>query len=216
MRAHRLLVLGIGAALWAAPGWAEARVGEGARVRVKLVKGALEGSALEPAERRLLEAACGSHCRSFTGRLLTADQGTLTVRLDGRQDVVTLPPGSLARVEVSRGHESRGTSAAKSAGLGLLTGAVIGGLVGLAWGDPTCQSAPDQLLSCLRFSRGEKAGMGAAGLGALGLVIGGLAGAANPGEDWRAAPELTGHPRVGLGLRPLPGRGVAAAVSVSF
>lgn len=224
MRAGLLVVLGMGAALASVATSAAARdetqerrssPRDAERVRVQLVKGALQRPALAPEDRRSLDRACRPSCRFVRGRLLAASEdGTLTLDL-GREGVVTLPAGSVVRVQVGGGPRSRAAIAARNAAVGLFSGAAIGGLAGYAAGDDRCVAeAP---LDCIvAFDRNDKATLGAFGLGVIGLVTGGLAGALSPGEDWQPAPELTGRPRVAVALMPLRENGLAVSLSLSF
>jgi hypothetical protein len=77
-------------------------------------------------------------------------------------------------------------------------------MVGLASGDN-----PPGFVS---FTAGEKVGLGAVGVGAVGMIIGGIAGAALPGDRWEEIP----LGRVRVSIAPQLHGTFAFDLSVSF
>jgi hypothetical protein len=149
----------------------------------------------------------------LVGQLVASGPDTLTVMADGREVVVKR--AEVRRVDYSLGRRSRGSNALRGAAIGLVIGAAMGAGIGAMDGDD-----PDPVLRCppnddfglgspcgplLTFSARDKAVMGGTVLGALGLALGGLTGAAvAPGERWRRAeePSFALQPqRDGLGLQ---------------
>jgi hypothetical protein len=81
-------------------------------------------------------------------------------------------------LRVWRQRHSTGTNALHTAGTGLLAGVAVGAVVGLLG------TGEDGF-----FTPGQAALIGGTMLGALGLVVGGVAGAAHgPVGDWQPAP----------------------------
>jgi hypothetical protein len=78
--------------------------------------------------------------------------------------------------------DSRSNGALQGAGLGILIGALTGALIGLASGDDQCSGGG--FFGCMvKFSAGQKAQMGAIGLGVLGGVSGAIIGAIRGHRD---------------------------------
>ena len=92
---------------------------------------------------------------------------------------VTTSPGPAGTPETAAGFEIKrhGRGALEGLGLGILTGAAVGGLGGLMLGnDPPCQSSPESC-SGISFSANEKAAGGALLFSLPGALIGAVIGA---------------------------------------
>ncbi|CAA9296010.1 MAG: hypothetical protein AVDCRST_MAG89-136, partial [uncultured Gemmatimonadetes bacterium] len=99
--------------------------------------------------------------------------------------------GDLRRVELRVGRGSRVRSGLTGAGLGL----VMGGIVGAAVGYADWQESSDFQL----FSREESMALGAALLGGVGAVTGGVIGFVAPGSRWEDVPLRTRPARAAAG-----------------
>jgi hypothetical protein len=144
---------------------------------------------------------------TVVGTLLAQDDDRLVV---GTEDAgrIAVPRLAITSLEESHGRHSRGSRVLKGAGIGLATGAALGLIIGFGSGDDTCRPGEYCLLL---FDAGDKATMGAAGLGVIGGAVGALAGLALPRDRW----ERVDAPRLRLSVAPVP-RGAAALLSVSF
>jgi hypothetical protein len=129
------------------------------------------------------------------GLVLAADPETLTLAVEGRDAPIRLTRSRITRIEVGE-RRSVAAGAARGAGRGLLMGGAFGLIAGAA------SSKED---------RGPNAVLSSMATGAFSALVGGVIGAAKPGERWKPLP--TG--RVRLGVAPRHG-GVAVAMSVSF
>jgi hypothetical protein len=127
---------------------------------------------------------------------LTTDSMTVIAPSGGAE--LSIPNSAVTRLEVSAGKQSR---ALRGAGIGLLTGAAVGGL---AWklsstsceGD-LCDSGFDDVVSS---TFGAVALVtGAVGGAAVGLIV----GAARPAERWEPVPlaDRSARPQTGYGYR---------------
>jgi hypothetical protein len=119
----------------------------------------------------------------FRGTLQQVDSGTLVVRPDGIDMLLPLGLDTLRSLKVASGRRNRAHAALRGAGRGFRTGAVIGlvvtGLVVLMEGD-SCDGCT--------LSGGVTAAMLSV-VGTIGLgVVGGVAGAISPGENWHDVP----------------------------
>jgi len=190
-------ILCLGAALAAAPAApAPAAIDPGTRVRLAFAR---DADPITPGRARGTRRA---------GRVVEVGDRTFTVAFDGHPRPVEVEKASVLRLERSLGRRSRGQSALRAAGIGLLGGAVIGALVGLASGDDEC--------CFLNFSAGEKAVLYGTALGTIGTVGGALAGASSPSESWEPGAMVFGSSRVGVHLVPAGRRGAGMAVSLGF
>lgn len=124
----------------------------------------------------------------FEARVAATTDSTVTLYSAAlRPREQSLPLSSIAHLEISEGEK---TKVARNAGIGLLMGAGLGAIFGYAAGDDT---------SCfICFSAEEKAAVGAIGLGAIGLLVGGISGATTREETWRPV----SVDRLGLGIAP--------------
>jgi hypothetical protein len=148
------------------------------------------------------------------GRVVDVGDRTFTVDFDGHPRPVEVDKASVLRLERSLGRRSRGQSALRAAGIGLLAGAVTGAVVGLASGDDQCN--PNYSFCLFVFSAGEKAAFYGITLGTIGTLGGAVAGAASPSESWEPGAMVFGSPRVGVHLVPAGRRGAGVAVSLGF
>jgi hypothetical protein len=139
--------------------------------------------------------------QQLVGDLLGLDDHSLKLKVDeqsGPRDVL-VPRATIVRLERSRARGTRG----KGAGIGLLEGAVVGGVLGFAAGG-SCHGN-----EFLCFDRSATVpGLGLF-FGAVGAGIGALAG---HGERWEDVPA----DRFRVAIGPVRGRGVTARLSFSF
>jgi hypothetical protein len=119
------------------------------------------------------------------GLVLATDPETLTLAVEGRDAPIRLARSRITRIEVGE-RRSVSAGAARGAGRGLLFGGAAGLVIGVASG-------------------GEDRGYFNAAL------VGGVIGAAKPGERWK--PLST--ERIGVSVTPRRG-GVGVAMSLSF
>ncbi len=114
----------------------------------------------------------GSRSPWMVGTIVAVDADSLHLRLSDTTGQVAIKRGAITRLEVSRGMRSSTGSEART---GLLIGAGVGAVAGLASGN-------DQS-GFIRFTAGQKAlflGVAGGGVGALlGLIIG-----SQPHEHW--------------------------------
>jgi len=193
-------ILCLGAALAAAPSApGHAVIEPGTRVRLTFQRDAdpLASSRADDGLRR-------------AGRVVDVSDRTFTVAFDGHPRPVEVDKASVVRLERSLGRRSRGQSAVRAAGIGLLAGAVTGGVVGLASGDDSCTGC------FFEFSAGEKAAFYGITLGTIGTLVGAVAGASSPSESWEPGTMVFGSSRVGVHLVPAGRRGAGVAVSLGF
>jgi hypothetical protein len=155
----------------------------------------------------------------IVGQLVASGPDTLTVSVGpGREAVVKR--ADVWRMEHSAGKRSRGAGALRGAAIGLGVGVVLGAGVGALSGDDR-----ERVVYCppyhgfgfgplcgplFTFSARDKAIIGGIGLGSLGAVLGGIGGAAAPGERWRRA---HGVRDVALELQPA---GLGARLALRF
>jgi hypothetical protein len=163
-----------------------------------------------PGERVRYSVSDQTHPTAAT--VVDAGEGWMVVRPDRGREVRVATDG-LTRLEVARGRRSR---AAEGAGLGFLTGAAVGGVLGLT---ACIDAAPSD-----RFGFSTQNDYCSSGNAGLGLVVGGvfgaggaalgaLVGAAIKTDHWRRVPT---HP-VTTSLSVAPTRGGAAmAIRVAW
>jgi hypothetical protein len=115
-----------------------------------------------------------SELRGVTGRVERSTPETLVLRPEGQTASLSIPVAILVRMDVSRGQESRRSSAWKRAKWGIVIGGVPGAVsLGLQHEQVGGGS-----------SVGKAAALGAWSGGLFGGLIGAAIGAANPGESW--------------------------------
>ncbi len=117
------------------------------------------------------------------GRLVRFERDTLELLesdMAGRL-IFAYPRTELARTWVSVGHSRR---TGRGMGIGLLAGALLGGVYGAATYKP-CEGSTGWDCFLAPRSRGASAKIGAALGGSLGVVIGGIVGVAVVRQHWR-------------------------------
>jgi hypothetical protein len=153
----------------------------------------------------------------IVGEIVATGPETLTVRTGEREVVVRRD--EIARMDRSLGRRSRGAGALRGAAIGLGIGAVLGAGVGALSGDDSERSycPPYDGFGfgsicgpLFTFSARDKAVIGGVALGTLGAVLGGIGGAAAPGERWRRD-----QPGPAFALRPQR-RGLGAELALRF
>jgi len=133
----------------------------------------------------------------FVGTLLQATDDSVRVELASGSSI-TLPPSRLTRVELSAGVQHHGW---KGAGIGLLSGAVVGGAIGFAtYRRSSC--IPDALARIFcdlidRTSREVTVAGDAALAGTAGAIVGALVGHVGR-ETWVTVPSVGERARLGL------------------
>lgn len=132
-----------------------------------------------------------------------APSGVVTVNT-GTDARVLLSPDTLPSLAIRHGGKlTRGTNAL----IGLAVGAIAGGAIGFASGDDEC--GPGMFGCLFTFTAEQKAGMGAATGGLLGVLIGAVAVPAARWVPWRPSESVAwirpiggvngaGHPKLGL------------------
>ena len=117
----------------------------------------------------------GGPLRIYTGQLETLDGGNLHIRAQSNNAELVIPTASVTRLSIregTRGHFWAG------AGIGLLGGALIGGLIG-----STTEFCID---SCTREQAQQGAIVAGVILGApAGFLVGGAIGALSRSDRWR-------------------------------
>jgi uncharacterized protein YcfJ len=128
--------------------------------------------------------------KPLSGSVVALDERSLTVRTTGRDEPVRVPREAIAKLEVSAGRGSR---------IGHVTfGALVGGLAGLL---------------AVSRSGGWKYGGETQGVAAIGVLAGGLIGAAiPPAERWTDV-TLAGRR---VAIVPRPDLGVGLGVALGF
>jgi hypothetical protein len=139
--------------------------------------------------------------RGLTGTILTEDEDSLTVAVNGRRQAVSLPRSAVTRMELSRQRSRRGAGAIR----GALAGALIGAVAGYAAGD---DCSGDEWLC---FPHEQMAVAGIVVLAPIGAIVGALA---SPGEQWQEVPSR--GLRFGAAPVPVRGGGFGLTVSVGF
>ena len=119
----------------------------------------------------------------FSGRILAADRDSIVVARDSSEAIVSLPPSAVRQLEVSLGISDQ---MRRSAGIGMLVGGVIGGLVGhLSYQKPERSCKQGEFL-CIDLS-GLDQMMSEMSGALIGFGVGGVIGAvvgSRPQEDW--------------------------------
>lgn len=133
--------------------------------------------------------------------VIRVDVDTLTLESPSSVGPRRLGVHSIRRLHVNRGPRSVGAGALRGAGMGLGVGAITGAIFGLASGDDEG--------SFIAFSAEQKALVFGVTFGLGGAALGGVLGAALPGERWERV-------SVGEGLSLVPTGNGALAVSYSY
>ena len=135
----------------------------------------LQPSPLEPGQRvRVTAPDLG--IRKQVGRFEALRGDTLVVA--AADSTMTFPVASVTRLELSRGQKSM---AGRWAGIGFVSGAAFGAIIGFVSGDPprTCDLCP---------TAEQKAACGAIVFGGIGALIGRGAGASHKTDRWEEVP----------------------------
>ena len=134
------------------------------------------------------------------GAVIVNRGDSLWLRGERVGDTLVLAVRDLTRLEVSRRQDTHGLA---GAGIGLLGGAAVGAILGYAAGDDKPSSS--QSSSCRNedfcfsgpnfyLTAGNKAAIGAVGLGVVGAAIGGVVGYTHRTDRWESV--LAPGPRV--------------------
>lgn len=164
-----------------------------------------EDAALEPNARVRVTELAG---RRLVGRLVDANEGSLTVAVPNK--TVVVPRQALAKLEVSRRPSRKG----RGAMIGLLVGAASGAIVGYTsesegYTQPFCSFLPPCESGGEHFDHRPS---GAIAYGALfGALGAGIGAAAAPGERW----ETVGAGRLRAQVSPARG-GAGLTLALSF
>jgi hypothetical protein len=173
-------------------------------------------SAQAATPRTTVDLVAGSRVRvtvrpseAFVGTVLAASNDSLRIELASGSSI-SLPASSLDRVELSAGVRRQGW---KGAGIGLLSGAVVGGAIGLATYRRT-ECVPDPLAQIFcdlvdYTSRQVTVVADAALGGTAGAIVGALIGHAGR-ETWVRVPTFGERTRVGL----LGGTGIGVRIAM--
>ncbi len=158
-----------------------------------------------PGSRVRVSAA--DHVYPFTGRVTAVRGDTLEFLPDGDGAAIALPLSAMTGLDRSLGRRSHLLA---GAGIGIASGAVLGGLVGSIAYQPCTETG---FLACMfrPTSRSEAAGLGAVLGGLGGAAVGALIGAGTSAERWQAVPLAgarvavtrlpAGRTGIGLGFR---------------
>jgi len=152
---------------------------------------------------RVTAPALGYH--GVVALVLARDSRGLLVETVKERDTVGLAFEKITALEASydrHGHAVAGL------GIGVAGGVVAGVVAGYAAGDDKCPPCEGwECLACAKVSAGDKAKVNAIAFGAVGGLVGGIAGATIKGERWRAVliPSRTitgfGGTTTGVGLK---------------
>lgn len=116
--------------------------------------------------------------RAIIAEVVVHRGDSLWVRRTQSADTVVLALSTLAQLDVSRGRQGR---ALRGAGIGLLSGVVVGGAIGYAAGDADCSG------KFVCYDKPQAAAGGAAIFGLLGAGIGALIGRESRTDRWEPA-----------------------------
>jgi hypothetical protein len=170
--------------------------------------GPLSAQRTSPVKGRTFDAEEGEWVRvSFgasdteviEGSLQGIEETDLLILSSEGREVSRIPTAQVREVRVHRGSR---THALEGFGIGLLSGALFGGFVGLADGD----DEP----GIIRFSAGEKATMGAVAFGLIGGVTGLVIGAVSKTDRW----ERVSLPVVNPSVQVAPDGRIGVGVSI--
>jgi len=122
---------------------------------------------------------CGSEDQVIEGSLQGIEENDLLVLPSEETEPSRIPMDQVREFRVLRGSKNQ---ALAGLGFGVASGAIVGGLMGLADGDDES--------GFIQFSAGEKAAMGAVAFGLIGGVAGLVIGAVSRADHWeRASPQ---------------------------
>lgn len=157
---------------------------------------------LPPAGARVRVTLASSE--KLVGTLSGAHRDTLLVRPVDAQEARALPLGTLTRLEVSRGIESR---TGRGALIGLVSGAAAGAASGMivCAGD-NCVNSGEDLTTLVPVALGIGGGVVGAGVGAL-------LGSGFHGENWATVPLPRSHASLNLRCEP---EGLRLAVTLKL
>lgn len=137
---------------------------------------------------RVSSPTLGSFGPAWVGTVLAQHGDTLSLQHEGTQDTLALSLGSISKLEESAGTHSH---VGKGMGLGFLTGASLGSVLGATSYTPG---------SCdFLCGRGVAAGAGGLAGALLGTILGGFIGVVHT-EDWERVTVRVG--RVGIRIAP--------------
>jgi len=146
-----------------------------------------------PGQRVRLTLDGGRH--RVTGLVVSQDSGSVTVQGYFEDSGTVVAQSRITAVELST---ARHSNAGAGATVGLLGGAVVGGIIGASCdGDFLCPGA----------------GPTAVAVGIVGLVLGGAIGAFSHSETWQSVYQRRVQVSV---VAPARGRGVGFGVAVAF
>jgi hypothetical protein len=145
---------------------------------------------------------------TFVGQVVSAEDGTLVISLEGKAVEVTIPRAAVVQLDVSLGRSKRSGRGVSALG-GMAIGGAAGMVVGLASGDDKCSPGEWCLLT---FSATDKAVMYGVPLAVLGGIIGALTGGGK-GERWERV-QSSSSSKAKVTVRPLGRMGLS--VSVGF
>ena len=138
------------------------------------------------------------------GTIVALGPDTLRLRSEDGQTETPVALGRITRLERSTGRHGR---ALMGAGIGLVSGAALGGILGYASGDDKPQ--PNQWFT---FTAGDKAAFAAAALGVVGLLTGTIVGALHQREEWKVIATTLPSVRTSRSVRPVFGIGLSFAL----
>jgi hypothetical protein len=141
----------------------------------------------------------GSEDQVIEGSLQGIEENDLLILSNEGKEVSRIPMSQIREVWVRRGSRNQ---ALEGLEIGLVSGAIVGLVVGLASGDDES--------GLIRFSAGEKAGMGAVGFGMISGAAGLLIGAISRTDRW----ERVSLPAVNPSVQVAPNGRLAVGISI--
>lgn len=181
-----------------------------ARFALLLLGTLLLAPATEAVAQEAPQLAPGSRIKvsarhTHIGTLLALNGTTLQLRRDALRDTVSIPLGTIRKLEVSTGRTS-------SVGRGALIGGAVGGGIGPILGvGAAAEDCPSDAFCVVDFGP-EVIPIAVLTMGGAGALLGALIGAASPADRWEDVP-LVG---VKVGIAPLRGGGLGIGASVAF
>ncbi len=136
-----------------------------------------------------------------TGDVIATSADTLIIRVKRvhTTDTLTLLLASVDRLEVSA---FSGRATGRGAAIGFGVGALLGGVIGYALGSSNCHSC--------YIPPADAAGYGVITVGALGAIIGAIAGSHRRWDHWEDVPRAQGA------VVPLPNDRFGVGVAIRF